>query len=113
MLTFITLHLIHTNEIFGSVSTTTEDRKKLVAWNCDLLQSLEFSEYSLIEVESCQNVSSRYHTPILKNSQLIKSKDFEDLQILQCILKSSFYLNKALLEACFEVSVKAPEFGKL
>ena len=79
MLTFITLHLIHTNEIFGSVSTTTEDRKKLVAWNCDLLQSLEFSEYSLIEVESCQNVSSRYHTPILKNSQLIKSKDFQDL----------------------------------
>ena len=92
MLTFITLHLIHTNEIFGSVSTTTEDRKKLVAWNCDLLQSLEFSEYSLIEVESCQNISSRYHTPILKNSQLIKSKDFQDLQILQCILKSSFYV---------------------
>ena len=74
------------------VDVTDQDLKRLLAWNCDLQQTLEFSEFSLMRVETCKNVSSNYKKPIKHNGQLIKSKSYEDLDVLECIIKSSFFV---------------------
>ena len=65
--------------------------KQLIAWNCDLQQSLQFSEYSLMKVETCENISQQYNPPISKNGQLIQAKRYEDLKVIECKLSASFY----------------------
>ena len=88
--------------IYSTISTTNYDPiqtskeesnrgKQLVAWNCDLKQNLEYSEYSLMKVRKCENISQQYEKPISKYGQIIKARRFSTIEVLECILKASFY----------------------
>ena len=66
ILTFSLLFMQHSSAIgadlydeFEDDITDNRNHKHLVAWNCDLKNSLEFSEFSLMKVETCANVSSQ------------------------------------------------------
>lgn len=67
------------------------DDKQLMAWNCDLRNSLEFSEFSLMKVETCHNIASQYSPPLNRSGQVVQARKYMDLPILECKLVASFY----------------------
>ena len=69
-----------------------EHIQRLVAWNCDLKNSLQYNEFSLMQVEDCDNVSSGYNEPAQYMGQVVQAKRFEDMSVLSCKLKASFYV---------------------
>ena len=91
------IYLFHTSQTtqFGNnpdgIPTMDPSLKHLIAWNCDLKDSLQFSEYSLIKVETCANISSQYKSPITKKGQVIQAKRYEDMSVLECKLVASFF----------------------
>ena len=76
---------------FDGMPTLDPTMKHLIAWNCDLKDSLQFSEYSLMKVETCANVSSQYLPPVIKKGQVVQAKRYEDMSVLECKLKASFF----------------------
>jgi len=64
---------------------------KISAWNCDLKDTLQFAEYSLMEVSTCSNVSSQYSNPTIVNGQLIQARKYQDISVLSCSLQASFF----------------------
>ena len=91
------IYLFHTSQTtqFGNnpdgIPTMDPSLKHLIAWNCDLKDSLQFSEYSLMKVETCANISSQYKSPITKKGQVIQAKRYEDMSVLECKLVASFF----------------------
>ena len=90
--------MITTILVYGSLLIATSTManpenlsNQISAWNCDLKENLQFAEFSLMEVESCSNVSSQYSDPVIVNGQLIQAKKFQSMKVLQCSLKASFY----------------------
>ena len=71
--------------------TNDRNHKHLIAWNCDLKNSLEFSEFSLMQVETCANVSSQYKSPYQIMGQVVQAKKYEDMSVTSCMLIASFY----------------------
>ena len=69
-----------------------EEVKHLVAWDCDLKRSMQYNEFSLIHVEQCNNVSNNYLEPLQLRGQLIQAKRFENISVLSCKMKSTFYV---------------------
>ena len=65
--------------------------KHLVAWNCDLKNSLQFSEFSLMRVQTCANISSQYNRPYEVMGQVVQAKKYEDMSVIECKLLASFY----------------------
>ena len=65
--------------------------KHLVAWNCDLKDSLQFSEFSLMQVQTCANISSQYNKPHDIMGQVVQAKKYEDMSVIECKFLASFY----------------------
>ena len=65
--------------------------KHLVAWNCDLKDSLQFSEFSLMQVQTCANISSQYNKPYDIMGQVVQAKKYEDMSVIECKFLASFY----------------------
>ena len=69
-----------------------ERTKQLVAWNCNLKNSLQYNEFSLLQVKDCDDISSEYKQPTEFMGQVVQAKRFEDMSVLSCRLKASFYV---------------------
>lgn len=90
------IHINHAldSSLFAKTSDGLQsDRnlKHLVAWNCDLKNSLQFSECSLMRVQTCVNISSQYNRPYEVMGQVVQAKKYEDMSVLECKLLASFY----------------------
>ena len=70
---------------------TDRNLKHLVAWNCDLRNSLQFSEFSLMSVQTCANISSQYRRPYEVMGQVVQAKKYEDMSVIECKLVANFY----------------------
>ena len=92
MLFISTLLVFLMNIKIKLLETVSSDASTQVsAWSCNLKDSLQFSEFSLMSVEKCANISSQYSEPITYNGQLIQAKKYQDISVLLCSLKASFY----------------------
>ena len=69
-----------------------EHIERLVAWNCDLKNSLQYNEFSLMQVEDCDTVSKEYKEPAQFMGQVVQAKRFEDMSVLSCKLKATFFV---------------------
>lgn len=67
------------------------ERKHMVAWNCNLNTNLEFTEYSLMAVGQCSNISSLYKEPVKKRGQVIQKRKVLEIETIECKLIASFY----------------------
>ena len=45
-----------------------------------------------MRVETCNNISHNYFPPTMFRYQLIQSKQFEDLEVLECVIRSSYFV---------------------
>ena len=69
-----------------------EHIQRLVAWNCDLKNSLQYNEFSLMQVEDCDTISKEYKEPTQFMGQVVQAKRFEDMSVLSCKLRATFYV---------------------
>ena len=69
-----------------------EHIERLVAWNCDLKNSLQYNEFSLMQVEDCDTVSKEYKEPAQFMGQVVQAKRYEDMSVLSCKLKATFFV---------------------
>ena len=93
LLTVLSLTLTLTVNISlpESIIRDGDSSTQISAWSCNLKDSLQFSEYSLMRVGRCANISNQYSNPSIHNGQLIQAKKYEDISVLLCSLKASFY----------------------
>ena len=70
----------------------TLNRKHLIAYNCAIKDTLQYTEFSLMEVANCANVSSQYRSSYTIKGQVIQPKTYEDLTVTECKLRASFYV---------------------
>ena len=70
--------------------TYGSNKKQHLAYSCNLRDNLVYSEYSLLQVEKCGSTSGNYEGPILKDAQLLQSKEFETIHVIHCSLAASF-----------------------
>ena len=68
------------------------DHKYMIAYNCAIKDTLRYSEFSLMEVGNCANVSSQYRSSWKTKGQVLQAKAFEDISVVQCKMVASFYV---------------------
>ena len=67
--------------------------KHLAAWDCDLKRNKQYNEFNLLRTKTCTNISENYREPLELRGQLIQAKQFENISVLSCKLKATFYIS--------------------
>lgn len=75
-----------------SVSVTT-NIQKYVAFDCSISNSLEYEEFSLMDVDQCKNTAVQYDNPEFMEALIIKPRDSISVEVIECNLRASFMVN--------------------
>ena len=71
----------------SNVASTT----KLAVWNCALENSNTYSEFSLMNVQDCSNISSDYRLAHQLNGQIVQAVNYLDISVTKCTFIADYF----------------------
>ena len=85
--------LVHVSLLFLPIHAIDISRQKIAAWDCNLNNTRKFTEFSLMHVSACTNISTDYQLASESDAQLIKAVTYLDISVISCQLIADYYTN--------------------
>ena len=77
--------------LFSFVVSIHSTDQKLAVWNCALENSNTFSEFSLMNVQECSNISSNYRLAHQLNGQIVQAVNYFDISVTECTFVADYF----------------------
>ena len=74
-----------------SFSSNVASTTKLAVWNCALENSNTYSEFSLMNVQDCSNISSDYRLAHQLNGQIVQAVNYLDISVTKCTFIADYF----------------------
>ena len=79
--------------LFNPMQAMDISSQKIAAWDCNLDNTRKFTEFSLMHVSDCTNISSDYRLASESDAQLVKAVNFFDISVISCQLIADYFTN--------------------